>query len=396
MPGAVIEPGGCRFFVPPAVPARAPDLLAVADPDGTVRLSWPCSAATIGLDATVWRGGQAAFALGDKPLAATPLATAEDREAPAGRQWYALTLGRGGQASAPSYVAVDVPQPSPPPAPRGLTAAPALNGVRLTWPAAEQPLAGWVIDRFDADGNPRRLTPQPLRATTFTDGGLSGAGERRYVLRAVSRRGLESPPSAPASAAPKILTGPAFEAPFATDLNAKLYDGTILPGRLTGGAKVVAGALDLTAGGCVAWPHRPEFDLDGPLTVELEVRLGPGCGSMPVLVSCGRWRESGWFLQRIGAGWRWHVAGIDCDGGAPRDGWTRLRCGWDGRTARLWQDGVKVGEATGTPLAARWAGDLVVGQYSGGVGAEYQVGGGIRGVRIWLLSGIDTPSAAPQ
>jgi hypothetical protein len=105
---------------------------------------------------------------------------------------------------------------------------------------------------------------------------------------------------------------------------------------------------------------------------------------MPVVVSCGHWRQAGWFLQRIGAGWRWHVGGIDCDGGKPAPGrWTHLVGTFDGRTTRLFQDGQKVAEQSGHIIQATWNGPLHVGQYSGGPSAPYQVNGWIAGLRIY-------------
>ena len=61
---------------------------------------------------------------------------------------------------------------------------------------------------------------------------------------------------------------------------------------------------------------------------------------MPVIDSAGQWRKSGWFLQRIGAGWRWHVGGVDCDGGTGIvDTWTHLVGVHDGNGLRFYQDG---------------------------------------------------------
>ena len=31
---------------------------------------------------------------------------------------------------------------------------------------------------------------------------------------------------------------------------------------------------------------------------------------MPIVVSCGHWNKSGWFLQWLGNRWRWHVGGV--------------------------------------------------------------------------------------
>jgi hypothetical protein len=100
--------------------------------------------------------------------------------------------------------------------------------------------------------------------------------------------------------------------------------GQSLPGKLHGAARIADGALDVTRGGHVTFPHQATFDLGQPFTVECWVWLDQ-MGKMPVIVSCGHWRQAGWFLQRLGNVWRWHVGGIDCDGGQPATGqWTHL------------------------------------------------------------------------
>jgi hypothetical protein len=105
---------------------------------------------------------------------------------------------------------------------------------------------------------------------------------------------------------------------------------------------------------------------------------------MPIVASCGVWQKAGWFLQRLGGGWRWHVGGIDCDGGKPVVGrWTHLVGTYDGRMARLFQDGQVVGEKAGEAIRAPWTGPLHVGQYSGGPAPTFQVNGWISGLRIY-------------
>jgi hypothetical protein len=119
-------------------------------------------------------------------------------------------------------------------------------------------------------------------------------------------------------------------------------------------------------------------------------------GRMPVLVSCGAWQQAGWFLQRLGSQWRWHVAGIDCDGGRPvPDQWVHLIASFDGTTARLFENGVLVAEKAGAAQLAPWPGDLHVGQYSGHPAADYQVFGTLRDLRIYHRP-LDGPEVAAQ
>ena len=118
---------------------------------------------------------------------------------------------------------------------------------------------------------------------------------------------------------------------------------------------------------------------------------------MPVIVSSGAWQQAGWFLQRLGGNFRWHVAGIDCDGGKPGVGqWIHLLGTFDGQAARLFQDGLQVAEKSGTANTAPWPGELHIGQYSAAPGPAYQVTGQIAGVKIYhrALTAEDAARAA--
>jgi hypothetical protein len=162
-----------------------------------------------------------------------------------------------------------------------------------------------------------------------------------------------------------------------------LYGGESLPGKVHGAARCAQGVLELQQGGHVTFPHREAFELAQPLSVECWVWFDQQ-GRMPVFVSCGLWSHSGWFLQWLGGSWRWHVGGVDCDGGRPTTGrWIHLVGVYDGRATRLYEDGVQVAERGGAFNTAVWPGDLHVGQYSGTPGPEFQVTGRMTGVKIY-------------
>ena len=107
---------------------------------------------------------------------------------------------------------------------------------------------------------------------------------------------------------------------------------------------------------------------------------------MPVVISAGHWQQRGWFLQRIGASWRWHVGGIDCDGGqaVPMGRWTHLAAMYDGSKAVLFQDGNPAAQKAGEPVRASWDGGLFVGHYSGDQSAPFQVHGLMGGVKYYV------------
>ncbi len=110
MPGAEIQPGRCRQFVPPPVPEELPALKARVDTESFVHLSWERSARTIGLSVEVHRSADADFPPGlDTLLATTTTFQHRDVEARPGLQHYALVLCSGSERSAPIRAAVDVP-----------------------------------------------------------------------------------------------------------------------------------------------------------------------------------------------------------------------------------------------------------------------------------------------
>ena len=385
MAGAQITPGVCRLQVPMPLPTPLPPLAATLGADSVVQLSWPRTAATIGLEFEVHRGTSPDFAPSEETrLAELRGFRIEDKLAPPGQCHYALVCISCSQRSRPVRTSIRVPPPVPPQPPTALAAAPGPGQVGLQWTAPEGAgLRYHVLRSKPGDAKPQKVTDEPLGGTAWFDTDVVPATRYTYAVTAVSRRGAESTPSAPAAAAPLPESKePVLDAPFAKGFDAKVIGGTV-KGKHHGAAKLAEGALDLRAGGHVTFPHRPEFDLRRRLSVELWVRFDQA-GTMPVPVSCGRWNGTGWFLQRYNNAWRWHVGGVDCDGGKPAVGrWLHVVCTFDGRTARVFQDGVQVASKACRPNRSPWPGPLFVGQYGAGPTAGFQVNGRIRGLRIY-------------
>jgi len=381
MPGAEVIAGACRQFIPPPLPKVLPPLQATLSEDGVVHLAWERSAQTIGLEAELHRSRKANFTPDEKTLLArTRLFNFTDASPPVGKSFYALVLISGEERSQPIYANVAVPPPVPPPAPTGLKAASASCSVRLQWQAPRIGLRYHVYRSRVGTNDLQRLTEQPIRQTSYTDSSAEGGVPYTYVVRAVSQRGVESEPTAPVTVSAIVIKEPVFAASFAQN---KVGQDGILPYKTHGNAKCADGSLDLRQGSYVTFPHRREFDLSQPISVECWVYFEKQ-GQMPVIVSCGVWQQSGWFLQWLGNHWRWHVGGIDCDGGTPALGrWIHLVGTFDGKTARLFQDGALVAEKVGAANTNVFAGELHVGQYSGLPSVEYQVTGRIAGVKIY-------------
>ena len=386
MPGAEVVPGSFRQFVPTPLPEPLPPLLADVDAESVVHLTWERSARTIGLAAEVHRSTRPDFVPSQETLVTkTTRFQHADAAAPQGTQHYALVFLSEGERSVPVRAAISVPAPQPPPSPSGLAATPASGRVDLRWEGADEAGLRYHVYRAREGADDfQRLSAEPTPELAYSDGSAGDGVRYAYTVRAVSRRGAESAaPDAVVAAALPVIREPIFTAAFAKNLDAALYGGGAARGKVHGKARVADGALDLRQGGHVTFAHRPDFDLTRQLSVECWVQFTEET-QMPVVVSCGHWNQAGWFLQRIGGGWRWHVGGIDCDGGKPAPGrWTHLVGTFDGRTARLFQDGRLVAEKGGHAIQTPWKGPLHVGQYSGGPGPQYQVTGWIAGLRFY-------------
>ncbi len=387
MPGAVVIAGACRQFVPPCVPEPLPELRGAADADGVVHLSWERSARTIGLEAALHRGDKPGFApTPETLLAQTTLFAATDAEAAPGQQHhYALVLFGADGESSPVRACVHIPSVPPPPLVSGLRAAAGPGRVDLRWDGLPGVMTKYRVYRADGRGAAsEQLTVAPTASLTFTDVPPADGRARFYTVRAVNRRGTEGAAcAAVAAAALAEPQEPVFLASFCESLDATLADGMALAGKRIGNARVVGGTLDLERGGHVTFPHRPAFDVTHRLTIACWLKVTKPA-QMPVVLGCGQWAGAGWFLQRIGTGWRWYVGGVHCDGGQPAPGqWTHLAATYDGDVLRLFQDGVQVAEKPGTINADVWPGLLHVGQYSGGPGRQYQVTGRLADVRIY-------------
>jgi hypothetical protein len=288
-----------------------------------------------------------------------------------------------GQSSAPVRASVLVPPPQPPPAPARVQATARPGQVWLAWDAPE----GLLFDVYRAPAGSNefaKLNTEPVRIPFFADTEPRAGESHRYCVRAINRRGLASENSGAITATARPPPpGPVFVAALHENAGALLLEGRPLNGSLQGGARFADGSLDLRQGGHASFEHRAEFDLDQAFTLQCAVYFEEA-GAMPVVVSSGQWRGNGWFLQRIGSQWRWHVGGVDCDGGKPAVGkWIQLVASFDGRVAKLYQDGEAVASVPCRPDRRPWTGPLLIGQYSPGPNASYQVKGRIKDVKIY-------------
>ena len=389
MPGAEPVAGTCRLLVESPLPETAPPLAARVEFDGAIRISWTQSAGTIGLEAEVHRALQPDFVPDATTLVArTWLDEVLDTQAPAGSVHYALVLTDGEQRTRPSYTDVRAPEAPAPSAPEELAVGSASWAVQLEWQPPSVAFHRYhVYRRGPGESSFTLLNETPLAGSRYADSAVTPDQAYEYLVRTISRCGVLSEPAGPVQGTCQAIEDPVFalaaeESPSGGPCGV-LHDGRPLTGKVHGKARVDQGVVQLSDGGHVTFPHRTVFDLGQPLSVSCRVRIDRRT-KMPVVVSCGHWRQGGWFLQWLGDRWRWHVGGVDCDGGTPVEGrWMQLTGVFDGRAARLYQDGQLVAEATGDFRTQPWSGDLHIGQYSAGPSTDYQVLGSVDKLQVF-------------
>ncbi|MDR1958914.1 MAG: hypothetical protein LBQ54_07715 [Planctomycetaceae bacterium] len=379
MPGAVTISGQFRQILPTPVPDGSLDFHAAVESDGVVKLAWERSAKTYGLTFQLYRDN-------GELITETTAFESYDLAAEPGVHRYTLVVSNGGTTKKlQPPLLVNVPKTVPLPQVKAVSAVSLAGEVILSWKpaAAEVPVLYAVYRRENSTEDWQKLTESPIAAVTFNDTKGEEQKTYEYCVAAVSRRGDLGGYSAPVIAA--SLPEPhdvLFETSLQNRADAKLSGGSLMEGQLSGNAQIHEGTLELSEGQ-LTFPNRNEYNLARKITVDFYVKIDEKT-QMPILVSFGRWNEAGWFVQWLGDKWRWHLAGVDCDGGTPEtDRWIRLTCHYDGKAMRILQDGKPVAEKPVTGLRnVPWKGDLVLGNYSGGFSPSYQLKGNIKEVRI--------------
>ncbi len=440
--GKGITAGRFRQIIPQPLPEKTPEPLVSVDGDGIVRLRWEQSEKTIGLITEIHRGDKPNFAPTKQTLIGrTERFSFTDKNAPLGKAYYAIVMisdpaetcgtcksgavlnysgalemlvsapatngsglsGRSGSSdmpgrqvpmqkriedrcplamiepmrSEPAWASVEVPEPKAPPKPAGLTATAEPGSVVLRWDEDRPGQYRYRVFQLKNGRVDSELASEPIFANSYTVVPPTEE-ELELQVRTVGRTGKES-----ASDSIKAKPLPERKEPVF------VLSEAISRGKLHDGAKFADGVLDLSQGGYLEFPNNPDYNVGVRFSFECKVKFDE-TGSMPIILGNGTWNQSGWFLQRIGDGFRFHVAGIDCDGGASSAGnWMRLLGTFDGKRLRLYQDGRMVAERIATPDRKPWAGPLLIGQYTGGLGPDYQTKGQIKDVRIYQRVVVD-------
>ena len=418
--GEGIVTGRARQILPQPLPSPLPAVTVTNEVFGFVRLNWESSARTIGLIAEVHRGKRDGFTPDASTLIGrTERATFCDTNPAPGKVSYAVvfvsdpaetcgTVKCGAvidyqhkdgapavegmpagercplssvvpERAAPVYITHEPPKQDKQ-AQTGILpqAEPKAGSVALSWvPVGVPGLTCYDVYGAQGKGKPVKLNKAPLRTPAYADTLFHGMNETRYAVAAYGPTFAERDRRAPAdntffvmAKANPVREEPVFKlSPSAAGL------------QLTDGAAFQDGVLTLTGNGYAKLS--PLTELAGsPFSFVMEVMFDEA-GNMPVLLGFGRYMSEGWFLQRIGGGWRFHLSDISCDGGAMQVGqWTRLVGTFDGTTARLYQDGKKVAEKGIPEMPPMFNTEWRIGQYAN-IEPSYQVHGKIRLLEIY-------------
>ncbi len=135
----------------------------------------------------------------------------------------------------------------------------------------------------------------------------------------------------------------------------------------------------------VVLPGQDGYNAGEALTVSFDVWFD-STESMPIPVSFGKWRDSGWFLQSIGGKWRFHLSGTDCDSPQviPLKQWIHLEACYQDCKMSLYQDGKLIASCSAPKPSELipWTGDLFIGQYCAAEGKPFLFKGQIKNLKI--------------
>jgi hypothetical protein len=269
--------------------------------------------------------------------------------------------------SRPVSTAIVVPPPQPPPAPKNLRASSLPGVVRLHWNEDRPGQYRYNIYVAHPGQLSRKFNAEPMTACSFSIA-TEVLDDAEYTVETVSK--LVGGRSTVIGKPLPVRKEPVF---ILSADKGKLVSPAVFDGN----------ELDLSKGGYFVVEPNDEFNVKGLFSLECSVKLDESDG-IPVVVSNGLWNNAGWFLQYFNSRWRFHVGGVDCDGGQPKIGeWMHIVGTYDGEKLRLYENGKLVAEQSGVVSKTPWTRNLVIGQYSGQIASDFQVKGRIKDVRIW-------------
>ena len=273
--------------------------------------------------------------------------------------------------SVPVKVMITVPAPTAPSAPQNLRAVSRPGVIHLRW---NEDRPGQY--RYNVYAGTQKLTAEPVFSGSY-DIVSEVLEDVEYTVEAVSK--LVGGRSTVTGRPLPVRKEPVFV--FAPD-----------KGKLVAPASFDGNELDLSKGGHFVVEPNDEYNVKDAFSFECTVKFDEP-GNMPIVISNGLWNTSGWFLQRLGGVWRFHVGGIDCDGGGVKIGeWLHIVGTYDGEKLQLYENDRLIAEKHVVVGKNLWEGNLIIGQY-GPMTPDFQFKGRIKGVRIWQRT---FPDGRPQ
>ena len=136
--------------------------------------------------------------------------------------------------------------------------------------------------------------------------------------------------------------------------------------------------------GCLVVPSEEDLNMKGFLAISFDIKFTQP-GVMPVPVSYGAWRRSGWFIQKFQEKWRFHLSETDCDSETkvPLNEWLHMDFIVENGQMKVLQNGQTVAQSPVSSTLVDWFGDLYLGQYSDTQKPEYQFHGEMKNLQIW-------------
>lgn len=212
-----VATAGITIAVGDATPPAAPGGLTAAGSGAGISLAWNANTEADLAGYNVYRGASSGGSFIRLNTGLLAITSYIDSAAPAGAvSYYRVTaVDTSGNESSPATANALRPDVAPPAPPAGLTATASTTGINLVWSAnAEADLAGYNVYRSQSASGPfARINASPVATTSYQDT-LAPQGTSFYQITALDLSGLESAPSADASAAmakANRMQNPGFE-----------------------------------------------------------------------------------------------------------------------------------------------------------------------------------------
>jgi hypothetical protein len=259
----------------------------------------------------------------------------------------------------------------------------------LTWPRLPIGIVGCLAYRATSPAGPWEClnADRPRPAESWRDNVLAVAAKpgisMYYKLTAIAHSGTEIGASEPVQCAalPAGAENPILSLDFTGDLAGGSWGGQEAVEEVNG-----VPAAHLKDGSHIVLPHRPEFNLDAEMTIELWAKL-ESPGIMPVLLCHGSYVQDGYFLQILSGKVRFYLHGVGVvNAGTVQPGkWYHIAGTYDGSEMIVFVNGEPAGRYYGGGRMTPCSRSLYIGRYDVS-DRQYETDCRITGVRIYAAA----------